>query len=335
MLLADRVIVMSPSPGRIKREIEIALEHPRSPDAHAVVDLAADIREELRNPEHEAQAPDCAVDNMSVLELPGRSSPHARLKPGVPWKLTRIATFYIALIAVWKLVANAEFWPSYTFPAPDEVWSDLRLAAEDGILWEAMGESPRRMAIGYSMSIIIGLVVGIAMGSSRYVDESAGSLVLGLQSLPSVTWFPLAVLWFGLNENAVIFVVLMGSVCSIAISSSAGVKGIPPLLLRASSMFGGAGRQRIFLVVIPAMLPAMVQGLKLGWSFAWRSLLAAELLFHTISLGQLLTLGRDLNDVSLVIAIMLVIVALGMAMDRLVFGRMEGWVNERWGLRAP
>jgi len=99
-------------------------------------------------------------------------------------------------------------------------------------------------------------------------------------------------------------------------------------------MFGGHPVKRLGLVILPAMLPAMVQGLKLGWSFAWRSLLAAELLFHTISLGQLLTLGRDLNDVSMVVTIMLVIVAIGMAMDRLVFGRMEAWVNERWGLRA-
>ena len=263
-----------------------------------------------------------------------RTASKPRFKLGVPWKAVRIAVFYVALIGIWEVVARAEVWPSYTFPAPREVWEDLRLAAEDGILWEAIGESMRRMAIGYSLSILIGLVVGISMGSFKWVDESVGSLVLGLQSLPSVTWFPLAVLWFGLNERAVIFVVLMGSVCSIAISASAGVKGVPPLLMRATRMFGGPWWKRLYLVILPAMLPAMVQGLKLGWSFAWRSLLAAELLFHTISLGQLLTLGRDLNDVSMVIAIMLVIVALGMAMDRLVFGRMEGWVNERWGLRA-
>jgi NitT/TauT family transport system permease protein len=252
---------------------------------------------------------------------------------GVPWKAVRIAVFYVGLIAVWKLVAVMQFWPSYTFPSPDEVWEDLRLVAEDGILWEAIGQSMERMAVGYTLSIAIGLVVGISMGSFRWVDETVGSLVLGMQSLPSVCWFPLAVLWFGLNGSAVIFVVVMGSVCSIAISSSAGVKGIPPLLMRATRMFGGPWWQRLFLVVMPAMLPAMVQGLKLGWSFAWRSLLAAELLFGEISLGQQLTLARDLNDVSLLITMMLVIVAIGMAMDRLVFGRLEGWVNERWGMK--
>ena len=272
---------------------------------------------------------------MNAFELPApRSTSRLRLKPGIPWKTIRIAVFYAALFGAWHVFAKMEVWPSYTFPAPLEVLEDIKLAAEDGILWEAMRTTMERMAIGFSLSIVIGLVVGISMGSLKWVDETVGSLVLGLQSLPSVTWFPLAVLWFGLNERAVIFVVLMGSVCSIAISSSAGVRGIPPLLMRASSMFGGPWWKRLFLVILPAMLPAMVQGLKLGWSFAWRSLLAAELLFHTISLGQLLTIGRDLNDVSQVIAIMCVIVAIGMAMDRLVFGRLEGWVNERWGLRA-
>jgi NitT/TauT family transport system permease protein len=270
------------------------------------------------------------MGHMSALEGPAAS--RLRLIISVPWKAFRIAAFYVALLALWEFLARAELWPSYTFPAPGEVWDDLRLAAEDGILWEAIGESMRRMAIGYSLSIVVGLGIGIATGSLRWVDETVGSLVLGLQSLPSVTWFPLAVLWFGLNERAVIFVVLMGSVCSIAISSSAGVKGIPPGLLRASRMFGGDPLKRLVLVVLPAMLPAMVQGLKLGWSFAWRSLLAAELLFHTISLGQLLTLGRDLNDVSMVVAMMLVIVAIGMAVDRVVFGRMESWLHERWGL---
>jgi NitT/TauT family transport system permease protein len=249
-----------------------------------------------------------------------------------PWKLVRILGFYGGLLLAWKLVADAEVWPSYTLPGPGTVWQTLRYNAETGQLWDGFAVTMQRMAIGYVTSIGFGLAVGIAMGVLPWVDETLGSLVLGLQSLPSVTWFPLAVLWFGLNETAIIFVVFMGSVCSIAISSRTGVRSIPPLLLRASNMFCGRPWQRLGLVILPAMLPSMVQGLKLGWSFAWRSLLAAELLFVNISLGHLLSLGRDLNDVSQVIAIMLVIVAIGMAVDRLVFGQLDGWVRERWGL---
>ena len=250
----------------------------------------------------------------------------------VPWRAVRILVFYAGLLGAWALVARAEIWPSYTFPGPDEVWWSLRRSAEDGVLWEAIRTTMGRMFLGYALAITVGIVVGIAMGKLKWVDETLGSLVLGLQSLPSVTWFPLAVLWFGLNENAILFVTFMGSVNSIAISSRAGVLGIPPLLVRASSMFGGRLWQRYLYVVLPAMLPSMVQGLKLGWSFAWRSLLAAELLFVSLSLGHLLSVGRDLNDVSQVVAIMGVIVALGMIMDRVVFGRLEHWVNDRWGL---
>lgn len=259
-------------------------------------------------------------------------APAARaFRARVPWKLVRIVGFYLALLALWQLVYLAEYWPHYVFPGPAEVWDALRYNAESGELWDATRQTMQRMGIGYGIAIVLGLALGIAMGSSRYVDETVGSLVLGLQSLPSVTWFPLAVLWFGLNERAIIFVVLMGSVNSIAISARSGVRGIPPLLLRASAMFGGRPWQRVAYVIVPGMLPSMVQGLKLGWSFAWRSLLAAELLYVSLSLGHLLQVGRDLNDVAQVMGIMLVIVAIGIAVDRLIFGRLESWVGERWG----
>lgn len=257
--------------------------------------------------------------------------PALRLR--LPWKVTRIAAFYLGLLGLWWFLAWRETWPSYTFPPPSAVWDALRVRSENGVLWEAIQNTMQRMLVGYTFAIVLGLAIGVAMGTGRWIDETLGSLVLGIQSLPSVTWFPLALIWFGLNEKAIIFVVLMGSVGSIAISTRAGVRGIPPILLRASRMFGGSGVQQIALVVVPGMLPALVQGLKLGWSFAWRSLLAAELLFASQSLGHLLSVGRDLNNISLVVAIMLVIVAIGVAVDRLIFGRAEAWVGERWGLR--
>jgi NitT/TauT family transport system permease protein len=192
----------------------------------------------------------------------------------------------------------------------------------------------RRLLIGYSISVFVGLMIGMACGSSKYVDETVGSLVLGLQSLPSICWLPLALLWFGLNDKAIIFVVLMGSVFAISISARAGVQAIPPLYRRAAATMGANRFQLIGYVLLPAMVPSMAQGLKLGWSFAWRSLMAGELLFSTAGLGHLLNLGRDLNDMSLVLAIMFVIVALGVATDRLIFARMEAWVQERWGLQT-
>ncbi|OAI39126.1 hypothetical protein AYO38_08140 [bacterium SCGC AG-212-C10] len=250
----------------------------------------------------------------------------------MPWKGIRIAIFYLALLGAWQLIYESGHWPSYVFPSPHDVWDALKYNWDRGDLQEGMRVTARRMAIGYSLSIFIGLVIGVSMGTFKWIDETVGSLVLGLQSLPSICWFPLALLWFGLNERAIIFVVLMGSVNSIAISSRTGVRNIPPLQLRAAKMFGGRQWQQIAFVVLPAMLPSMVQGLKLGWSFAWRSLLAAEIIFANPSLGNLLQTGRDLNDVGQVIGVMVVIVIIGMVTDRVLFATMEKRVNERWGL---
>jgi NitT/TauT family transport system permease protein len=174
----------------------------------------------------------------------------------------------------------------------------------------------------------------MACGSNRYVDETLGSLVLGLQSLPSICWLPIAVLWFGLNEKAIIFVVAMGSIFAIAISARAGVQSIPPLYRRAAATMGANRFQLIFWILLPAMVPSMTQGFKLGWSFAWRSLMSGELIVTVAGLGHLLTVGRDLNNMSIVFAIMGVIIALGLASDRIFFARVESWVQERWGLQA-
>jgi NitT/TauT family transport system permease protein len=142
----------------------------------------------------------------------------------------------------------------------------------------------------------------VLTANSRWADETIGGIVLGLQSLPSITWLPMAVLWFGLSERAIIFVVLMGSTFSIAISARAGIRGLPPLLERAAGTLGASRFQRYRYVVLPAMVPSMIQGMKQGWSFAWRSLMAGELLFVVTGLGHLLDVGRTLNDISMVFA---------------------------------
>jgi len=179
----------------------------------------------------------------------------------------------------------------------------------------------QRLLIGYTISLAVGMIIGMAAGTWKWVDETVGSLVLGMQSLPSITWIPLAILWFGLNERAIIFIVFMGSVFAVAISARAGVRGLPPLYRKAALTIGANRYQLTRYVLLPAMVPAMAQGLKLGWSFAWRSLMAAEILIVVageFGVGHLLNLGRDLNDMSL-----LVIVAIGLAFDVFVFRRLE------------
>jgi len=247
-------------------------------------------------------------------------------------KAIRIVLFYLALLALWQIVYDLEIWSKFLLPSPEQVWKQLRFYTDNHLIQEAVQTSMRRLLIGYSISLVVGLTLGMACGANKYIDETVGSLVLGLQSLPSITWFPLALLWFGLNEQAIIFVVLMGSIFAIAISARAGVQSIPPLYRRAALTMGANRVQIVRYTLIPSMTPSMAQGLKLGWSFAWRSLMAGELIFVQGGLGQMLDLGRNLNRMSLVIAVMLVIVAIGLTMDRLLFSRLEAWVNERWGL---
>jgi NitT/TauT family transport system permease protein len=250
------------------------------------------------------------------------------------FKAARILAFYLALLGLWQLLYSLHIWSPYVLPSPDHVWTSFTSYVDNGLIVKAIRGSMQRLLIGYSISVFVGLIIGMACGANKYVDETVGSLVLGLQSLPSICWLPLALLWFGLNDKAIIFVVVMGSLGAIAISARAGMQAIPPLYRRAAATMGANRYQTIRYVLLPAMVPSMAQGLKLGWSFAWRSLMAGELLFTTAGLGHLLNLGRDLNNMSLVLAIMFVIVAIGLAADRIVFARMETWVQERWGLQT-
>ena len=285
-----------------------------------------------------------AIDPDSLDAVPPLPTQSRAVEPGRParsldWqglalRAIRIGLFYVALIALWQLVYELEIWSRLLLPSPEQVWKQLRFYTDNGQFQDAIQTSMRRLFIGYSISLVIGLLIGMACGANKYVDETVGSLVLGLQSLPSITWLPLALLWFGLTETAIIFVVLMGSIFAVAISARAGVRSIPPLYRRAAHTMGANRVQMVRYTLIPAMVPSMAQGLKLGWSFAWRSLMAGELLFVSGGLGQMLDLGRNLNRMSLVIAVMLVIVVIGLTIDRLLFSRLEAWVQERWGLQS-
>src|SRR6266851_4591068 len=215
--------------------------------------------------------------------------------------LLRRLVFYLLLLVVWHLLASSGIWPDYLFPGPLAVLNALIDGFQNGQFLQAALVSLQRLVIGYSISLGIGMVLGLLIGRFRAFEETVGSLILGLQALPSVCWLPLAILWLGLSEQAIIFVVVM-----VALSLQ---------------------------VVLPAAMPAILNGLKQGWTFAWRSLMAGELLFYTLSLGNLLQAGRDLNDASQVMAVMVVIIAIGVAIDGLIFAPIERRVRTRWGLQ--
>lgn len=240
--------------------------------------------------------------------------------------------FYLLLLAAWEGLFQLRLWPEYLFPSPLQVFQAIRAGFSDTTYLLGVGISLRRIAVGYGLSLVAGTLLGFLLARSRLLDETVGSLILGLQTLPSICWLPLALIWFGLNEAAILFVVVAGSLLSITIATDHGIKHVPPLLLRAAQTMGARGVRMVVAVVLPAALPAIIGGMKQGWSFAWRSLMAGELLFVSLGLGHLLSMGRELNDMSQVIAVMLLIVGIGLLVDRLIFAGLERSVRERWGL---
>jgi NitT/TauT family transport system permease protein len=246
----------------------------------------------------------------------------------------RRGLFYLVLLGIWEGLARSGIWPPWLFPGPFTVVGALLSMAGRGLLLEASLVSAQRIAIGYGISLVIGVPLGLAIGRVRLIGETVGSLVVGLQALPSVCWLPLAILWMGLSERAIIFVVVLGALFSVTLGVEAGVKNTPPLYLKAARTLGARGVALYTQVILPAALPAVLSGLKQGWAFAWRSLMAGELLFFTLSLGNLLQTGRDLNDAAQVMAVMLVIIAIGVSIDQLVFAPIERRVRTRWGLIA-
>ncbi len=202
----------------------------------------------------------------------------------------------------------------------------------DGRLPHAAARSLARLAEGYALSIALGVPLGVVLARRPGVDAALRPAVLGLQALPSICWLPLATLWFGLSEAAILFVVVMGSLLAVAIATEDAVAGVDPVLLRAAGTLGIRRLRLVGGVLLPAALPGVLTGLKLGWSFAWRALMAGELLFAAGGVGQLLQAGRAAQDAAAVMAVMAAIVAIGVAVDRLLFRPLEVRVRRRWGL---
>ncbi|TIO05585.1 ABC transporter permease [Mesorhizobium sp.] len=242
--------------------------------------------------------------------------------------------FFIALLAIWGIAASSGRWSPVLFPSPWSVAEYLRGALLDGTLVEAIYVTMKRLLVGYAIGLLIGLPLGLLVSSSQMLEDTVGALALGLQTLPSVCWVPLALLWFGQTEGAMLFVVVMGTVWSVIIATDHGARTIPPIYARAARTMGSQGLHLWIRVMLPASLPFLVSGMKQGWAFAWRSLMAAEIYVTILTgfgLGQLLHYGRELQAMDQVIGAMAMIVIIGSLADRILFSPWERFVHRRWG----
>ncbi|MGN9802496.1 ABC transporter permease [Micromonospora sp. L32] len=276
---------------------------------------------------------DAEISGLDALEIAGRDkevSRGARL-----WAATwpKLAALALA-IAIWQVVVWSGWKPPWSLPGPVVVGEELIRQASGAQLWEGIAITLRRAAVGYVFSVAVGLLVGLAVARSRVLRAAIGSMITALQTMPSIAWFPLAILLFELSEKAIFFVVVLGAAPSIANGVISGVDYVPPLLLRAGRNLGARGLNLYRYVIAPAALPAIVAGLKQGWAFSWRSLMAGELLVVGISqtsLGAQLTYARELADSPWLLATMIVILVVGLLVDA-AFGAADKAIRRRWGV---
>lgn len=242
--------------------------------------------------------------------------------------------FFLLLVAAWHWAYLRRFWSPVLVPSPESVGRYLLEIARDGSLWASLLVTMKRLVAGYVAGLLAGIPLGFLTARVRVLRDTLGVLALGLQGLPSVCWVPLALLWFGQTEGAMLFVVVMGTLWSVVLATETGVRNVSPIYIRAARTMGSTGMHTWIHVMLPASLPFIVSGMKQGWAFAWRSLMAAEIYVTILTgfgLGHLLHYGRELNAMEQVIAIMFVIVLIGLATDKMIFGPFERFLHRRWG----
>lgn len=277
---------------------------------------------------------DDTITSLDLLEVEARRTVRttvARRLWSATWpKLVALAS----VILGWQLVVLSGWKPEYALPGPATVGSELLSNLGSARLWQGLATTGRRAVIGFAVAVAVGLLIGLAVARIRVLRAAVGSLITALQTMPSIAWFPLAILLFQLTEQAILFVVVLGATPSIANGVIAGVDYIPPLWLRAGRNLGARGLALYRYVIAPAALPAIVAGLKQGWSFAWRSLMAGELLVviaAETSLGAQLSYAREMSDAPWLISTMIVILAVGLLVDGL-FGAADRVIRARWGM---
>ncbi|MFG2193436.1 ABC transporter permease [Streptomyces sp. NPDC048639] len=271
-----------------------------------------------------------ALDTVQVRRTPLRQVLVQKVLP---------PTVAVALVlVVWQVLVSAQVTEAYKLPAPSAVWESVTELWLQGELFGVVWTSVSRGLSGFLLALAIGTPLGLLVARVKFVRAAIGPILSGLQSLPSVAWVPPAVIWLGLNDSMMYAVILLGAVPSIANGLVSGVDQVPPLFLRAGRTLGASGLRGTWHIVMPAALPGYLAGLKQGWAFSWRSLMAAEIIASSpdlgLGLGQLLENGRNNADMAGVFLAIILILIVGIAIDLLIFSPLERWVLRNRGLLA-
>ena len=240
----------------------------------------------------------------------------------------------VIVLTLWQLIAMSGWKPPYVLPGPGPVFQTLLEDFGSARFWTAVGTTMLRALLGYAVAVVIGTAIGLAVARFAVLRAAIGSLITGLQTMPSIAWFPFAILLFGLTEQAILFVIVLGAAPSIANGVISGVDDVPPAFLRTAHVLGARGMSLLTHVIVPAALPSYMAGLKQGWAFAWRSLMAGELLViiaERPSLGVQLQFYREFADAPGLIAVMIVILAIGVVVDS-IFNQIMNGIRRRRGL---
>lgn len=282
----------------------------------------------------ESDTLDRSIAGLDAISL-AQSVPRLR-RTRRAWSATwpKLAAIALAL-GIWQLLVWSGWKPTYVLPPPADVFQELWQLLLDGSLQSAVSVTLRRAAIGFGIAIAVGVLIGAPVSQIKGLRTAVGSMITGLQTMPSIAWFPLAILLFKISEAAILFVVVLGAAPAIANGLISGADNIPPILRRAAKVLGASGPALYREVILPGSMPSFVAGLKQGWAFAWRSLMAGELLViiaNKASLGVQLQVARDFNDSTALLAVMIVIFVIGVLVDSLIFGTLERSIRRRRGL---
>ena len=251
--------------------------------------------------------------------------------------IIKIAVVYLAIIAFWQisywlLVEQFSIVKAYLFPSPFGTMNSFTRLIENNLLFFAILSSFRKLLIGLLISILLGVALGLSLLRYKFLEKMLKPLILGLQTLPSICFVPFALLWFGLNDTATIFVIIIGSVFSICISVETAIKNVNPVFEKAARTMGANSIDVFFKIILPASLPDCISGLKHGWSFAWRALIAGEMVSGTIGgLGYVSLIGRELLDINQIMLVIIILIIISVAIEKLLFGKIENMARLKMG----